>query len=158
MRSTWPELFLTTANAFCEQTANRIKVITLVAHQLVKVYCIQVINWEPNWWSITGPINRYGITKNILLIQFVKKCIHVCQFAKARCERCYFVPSDCDIVNTAGLWGKSMKFIASQSFSPTLFSLQPSSLVKSEPPWLQPEELKFKANTHTKRTSFDFCV
>ena len=50
-----------------------------------------------------------------------------------------------DIINKAGMCGKSVKYVTTQPF---LFCF---SLVKSEPTWLRPEKFQFEASKQKKK-------
>ena len=50
-----------------------------------------------------------------------------------------------DIINKAGMCGKSVKYVTTQPF---LFCF---SLVKSEPTWLRPEKFQFEARKQKKK-------
>ena len=110
--------------------------------------------------STTGPANRNGFEQYVKYAHSFSldllSCllnIDVLRFWKQGLECCHLVPSSLyqlisDIINKASLIMWQKYYI---HHKPNPFC---SSLVKNEPRWLRPEELKFKA----KKESFFFGV
>ena len=112
---------------------------------------IVYLKGNQNWKSITDPVNRNEIKDTciafgcVLLPHFHVLCVnyHLKKLQRHGHECCQFVTSSlyqwCHFINNAGLCGK---YIMSHFF---FFKVW---FVKSQPTWLHPKELTFKAKQY----------